>query len=324
LITALVINFNQRELLTRCISSLLEADLDLHQRLQVIVVDNASDDDSVAHIQNQFPEIEVVAETVNFGFARAIQRNMPRVHGEWLLLLNNDATVTKGALRELISVAETNDSTLGAVAAQMRFAEAPDIIDAAGIEVDRLGVGMSRHTGTHYLDAEQEPTEIFGASGGASLFRVKMLEELGGFDERFFMYYEDADLAWRAQVAGWRTLTAPRAVVLHHHAASSGHASDFQLYNVGANRIRTLAKNAPTAHLLRYGIAIICYDVCYSSYLLVTRHTLAPLRGRIHGLRRWRTSRDRRHRDATALIQFAGLRASMRRHRAANRYTATG
>src|SRR5207247_10545644 len=98
---------------------------------------------------------------------------------------------------------------------------------------------------------EREPYEVFGATGGGALFRTQMLEDVGGFDETFFAFFEDVDLAWRARAFGWRALYAPGAVVYHHHSATARHGSPAKLHLVGRNRVRTLAKNATRAIMLR-------------------------------------------------------------------------
>ena len=120
------------------------------------------------------------------------------------------------------------------------------------------------------------------------LFRRAMLDEIGGFDASYFAYLEDADLAWRARMAGWRCLLAPGAVGLHHHSATLGHGSSAKHFLVGRNRVRSLAKNA-TERQLRSGLArIVAYDLLHASYASLASRSLAPLSGRLHGLAEWR------------------------------------
>jgi GT2 family glycosyltransferase len=118
-----------------------------------------------------------------------------------------------------------------------------------------------------------------------------MLEQIGGFDTSFFAFVEDADVAWRARMAGWRCLYVPSALVHHHHSATARHGSPLKHYHVGRNRIRLLAKNADVSLLRRHGAAMVAYDIAYVLAHAITDRSLAPLRGRLAGLREWRQYR---------------------------------
>jgi GT2 family glycosyltransferase len=145
-----------------------------------------------------------------------------------------------------------------------------------------------------------------------------MLEELGGFDVSFFGYLEDVDLAWRARMAGWRALYEPTAVGYHHHSATFGHGSATKYFLVGRNRVRLLAKNATTRQLLKYGPWMLAYDIAYVAFVGTRRRTLAPLRGRLAGLRDWRAYRraGARARRPVELAPVAGLSSALNRDRA--------
>jgi GT2 family glycosyltransferase len=147
-----------------------------------------------------------------------------------------------------------------------------------------------------------------------------MLDQVGGFDESYFAFFEDADLAWRAHGHGWRALYAPRAVVYHHHSATAQHGSPKKLYLVGRNRVRTLAKNATAGMLLINGPWMLVYDAAYVAFASVTGRTLAPLRGRLAGLREWNRYRSAgaAHRRPLRLRRAMGFRRALERHR---RYT---
>ena len=196
----------------------------------------------------------------------------------------------------------------------MRFARSPGTINSAGIGVDRLGIAYDRLLGEPVEASESSPVEVFGSSGGAALHRRRMLDEVGGMDETYFFALEDADLAWRARMAGWRCLYAPSAVVHHHHGATTAHGSPEKYFHVGLNRVRTLAKNADDRLLRRYGPAIVAYDLAYVAFAAATDRTLAPLRGRVQGLREWRAYRRRgAPRRPVELAPPRGLRAALRR-----------
>jgi len=315
-VSAIVVNHRRRRLLASCLESLEQALARVEEPTEVIVVDNASDDGSRELVRDRHPAATLVPLSANVGFPRAVNEALGSARGEWLLLINNDATIEPDAVRQLLAVGcEAPD--VGSVAAQMRFAGQPGTINSAGIEVDRLGVVYDRLLGRPISSSEREPTEVFGASAGAALFRRAMLADVGGFDDSFFAFLEDADLAWRARMTGWRSLYAPAAVVHHHHSATAGHASGFKHFHVGLNRVRLLAKNADGRHLARYGAAMAAYDLGYVAYACVADRTLAPVRGRLLGLRQWRSYRRtgvRRRRVALAPVR--GARAALERRRA--------
>jgi len=255
--------------------------------------------------------------SANVGFAGAAALALGRARGEWIALFNDDVTLESGALRELLDAGRA-DPRIGSVAPQVRFHDRPDTINSAGLEVDRLGMACDRLLGEPLGSSETEVTEVFGASGGAALYRRAMLDDVGGFDPSFFAYLEDVDVAWRAQLRGWRAVYAPRAVVHHRHSASFEHGSSRKHFLVGRNRVVLLAKNADTRQLRRYGPAMVAYDLAYVGYVAVTQRTLQPLRGRLAGLAAWSRYRQAAgvSRRPVELTKRKGLRAALRRHRA--------
>lgn len=312
-VSAIVVNHSRADLLGGCLASLRHALSAIDGTGELIVVDNGSRDASVELVRGAHPEATLIPLDENRGFAAAVGEGMRRSRGRWILLLNNDATIDPRAVAELLAVGESGGD-VGSVAAQMRFPGEPPVLNSAGIEVDRLGIAYDRLLGAPPEAGGSEPTEVFGASGGAALYRRAMLEEIGGFDPTFFVFIEDADVAWRARMRGWRSLYAPRAVVLHHHSATARHGSSFKHFHVGLNRVRLLAKNADRRHLRRYGPAMVAYDAAYVAYACVADRTFAPLRGRIRGLREWRSYRaGPGERRPVALAPVSGVRSALRR-----------
>lgn len=316
LISAVVVNRDRAVLLRAALDSLTAALAATGSATEVVVIDNGSSDDSCAMVAHDFPEILLVELDRNFGFPAAVNLGVERTAGEWILLLNNDATIERDALVHVFADAIPDD--VGAFALQMRFAARTDLINSAGIGLDVLGVAYDRCLGEPIDGEAARPGEVFGASGGAAMYRRAMLEEVGGFDDRSFVYLEDVDVAWRARMAGWRTLYVPGAIVWHHHSATAQHGSDFKYFHVGRNRIRLLARNAHSRQLVRYGPAIMVYDLAYVLYAAIADRSLAPVRGRAAGLREWRALRreGRPRRCPVDLDRPRGLRAALRRRRA--------
>jgi GT2 family glycosyltransferase len=201
---------------------------------------------------------------------------------------------------------------------QMRFADRPETVNSAGIGVDVLGVAYDRFLGDSVDGEASKPAEVFGACAGAALYRRAMLDDIGGFDSGYFLYLDDADVAWRSRMAGWRALYAPDAVVWHAHSATTRHGSSFKYFHVGRSRVRLLAKNAHSRQLRRHGLQILAFDLGYVAFVAARDRTLAPLRGRIAGLREWRATREQaaERRRPVELGPRQGFVAALRRRRA--------
>jgi GT2 family glycosyltransferase/glycosyltransferase involved in cell wall biosynthesis len=316
-VSTIIVNHERRELLDGCLTSLERALGAVHDDTEVIVVDNGSKDGSVDLVRDRYPEVKLVGLDRNAGFAGGIAQGIAHAQGEWIAVFNNDTTVEPDAIAVMLDAGRAHPR-VGSVAAQMRFADRRDVLNSAGLELDRLGIAADRLVGTRLIDhQEEEPYEVFGATGGAALFRKDMLEQVGGFDQSFFAFFEDADLAWRAHAHGWRALYAPRAVVYHHHSATAHHGSPTKLYLVGRNRVRTLAKNASTGMLLLNGLWMLVYDTAYVLYASASGRTLAPLRGRLRGVAEWRRYRraGEPHRRPLSLRRPLGFRRALQRHK---------
>ncbi|UCC65120.1 MAG: glycosyltransferase family 2 protein, partial [Anaerolineae bacterium] len=216
-VSVIVANWNGRHHLARCLPSLRAQ---TYRDFEVAVVDNGSTDGSVGWLAQEHPDVRVLCNPRNLGFALANNQAIRATESPYLVTLNNDTEATSAWLAELVAAAES-DAAVGMVASQILLASAPGAIDSAGIEVDWTGTGWQRRRG-EAADEAGDVEEVFGPSAGAALYRRAMLEEIGLFDESFFMYCEDVDLNWRAQLAGWRCWYTPKAIVYHKLSATGG------------------------------------------------------------------------------------------------------
>jgi GT2 family glycosyltransferase len=311
-LSAIVVAFGKPALLEECLTR-LEAALDVVEgKTELIVVVNDGSDVPAGGGRNAIP----VCGSPQLGFAGGVALGLEVARGEWVALVNDDCLVEAAALARLLEAAETGDD-VGSVAAQVLLAGKPGTVNSAGLEIDDLGVARERWLGRVPGAAGAEPVEVFGASATLGLFRRSMLDSLGGFDTSFFAYLEDADLAWRARMAGWRCLLAPGALAVHAHSATLGHGSSAKHFLVGRNRVRMLAKNASARQLRRGLIRIAAYDLLYVGYVAVTARTLSPLAGRLRGLAEGRRYRDagRPGRVELDLPRSPGLRDALHRNR---------
>ena len=278
LASVVVVNFNGQHFLERCLAALL--DQELGEPFEVLLVDNGSRDDSVAFVRRRFPTVRVIEARRNRGFAGGNNLGMRAARGRHIVLLNNDTQVRPGWLKALVNAAEQNPAA-GAIAAKLLFVDPANTIQNAGSLLLSDGSGADR--GFREPDRGQYDTaeEVFGACGASVLYRRQMLEDVGAFDETFFMYYEDTDLNWRMRLRGWSVLYEPTAVVDHVHAGSSREWSPFFTFHVDRNRLFMLLKNASLPMVMR-------------SFSAFVRLALDHAAGRVRrgGFREGRSRRD--------------------------------
>jgi GT2 family glycosyltransferase len=289
-ISVVIPNYRRPQLVVRCLSSVLGAVAASADEIEVIVVDDGSGDGSCDMVRDRFPEVTLVALDANRGYPTAVNAGIAASQGEWVLTLNNDTTVDAGVFAALLEVAHSRPR-IGLVAAQQRFSADRDVIYSAGTIVDARGHASDRLMGEPASVGETEPVEVFGACGAAALYRRSMLAELGGLDERFAFGLEDVDIAWRARMRGWSCVYAPAAIVYHEVGGTIRHSSELRLFQAGRNRWLLIAKNMDRGQLIRGLPGILAFDLAYVAFAWVRLRTLAPVRGRIAGLRLWRAAR---------------------------------
>jgi GT2 family glycosyltransferase len=316
-ISTVVVAYRQRDVLIESLQACAAAAQRVPGGAELIVVDNGGVADLV---REHCPSARVIVSGGNVGFAGGVNRGIAHASGRWIALVNDDARIEPDALAQALAAGE-RDRRVGGVATQVRFQSAPGVINSAGIEVDSLGVASERLAGCP-IEAAQERCEVFGPTACFALYRRTMLDEIGTLDERFFAYLEDVDLAWRAQAAGWITAYEPGAVCYHRGSATTGEGTRQKYFLAGRNRVWLLARNATAGQLLRGSLGILAYDLAYVTYAAVRDRTLAPVRGRIAGMRGWRAlRRERISRGGPVSLRPAarGWLKSLRMHRAYRR-----
>jgi GT2 family glycosyltransferase len=244
-------SWNGARFLGECLQSLASQT----QPADVIVVDNGSTDDSAELVRTRFPEVTVLALKDNRGFAGAVNVGIAhalRAGVDYVALLNNDAVAEPDWLASLIACAEQHPEA-GTVTSKLLLEDRRHI-DSTGDFYSSWGWAYPR--GRDELDSGQydgpELRDVFCGSGGASLFRVRMLEEVGLFDEDYFAYLEDQDLGFRAQLMGWRARYEPSARAYHRMMATSARIEHFGRYQAIRNCIFLYVKNMPGPLFWRY------------------------------------------------------------------------
>jgi GT2 family glycosyltransferase len=213
---------------------------------QVIVIDNGSADGSLDRARLAHPGFDYLLNEDNVGFAAGANQGIAKLRDTvaYAALLNPDAFAHPDWLQELIVTIE-QDAYCGAVASRMMWAEELTIVDGLGDAYHFSGIAWRRHHRHRLIDLRAMEPDPFGVCAGAALYRVSAFRAVGGFDETFFCYMEDVDLAFRLRLAGYTCRLAANAVVEHVGSAATGYRSDFSTYHGHRNLVWTFVKNMP-------------------------------------------------------------------------------
>jgi GT2 family glycosyltransferase len=237
--TVIIPNWNGAHHLPTCLESLRSQ---TYPHVEIIVADNGSTDGSLELLACDYAEVQVLALGENRGFTGACNAGIEVARGEFVALLNNDTEADARWLEEVVAAFQRHPEA-GLVASKMLLFDRRDVFHTAGdfYRVD----GTPGNRGVWERDEGQYDQEeyVFNACGGSAAYRKAMLEQVGLLDEDFFFSCEDLDLAWRAQLAGWRCIYAPAAIVYHKLSASGGGA--IASFHDGRNFIYLLAKDYP-------------------------------------------------------------------------------
>lgn len=275
LLSIIIPHYNGAHHLPPCFNALRAQ---TYPRLEIILVDNGSADESLELTRRDFPEVKIMALGQNLGFTGAVNRGIEQAQGQIIVPLNNDTEVTPGWAQALVDALQAHPRA-GMAASKILLFDRRDTLHSAG---DSFGVdGLPLNRGVWQKDEGQfdHDTDIFGGCAGAVAYRRAMLDDIGLFDEDLFMYLEDVDLNWRAQLAGYRTVFVPDAVVYHHLSATGGGV--IASYYTGRNTIFVLAKDLPGVIFRRYWPAII------KAQLKIAIEALRAWRGEAARARLW-------------------------------------
>jgi len=276
---------------------------------RVIVVDNASPDDSARHVADHWPDVELVPMGANRGYAAAVNAGTAAGGGEVVVVLNNDVEADPDFLERLVAPLEA-DPQVG-MATPLLLRPGREKIDTAGLVADTTLAAWARLQGRPIALAGTADGVHTGPSGAAGAFRRDALVAAGGFDERIFMYLEDLDVVLRLRAQGWEAAEATEAVAVHVGGASAGRRSRWQRRHSAWARGYLLrrwgvlrSRSAARAILLESAVAVAD---------LIASRDLAALRGRLAG---WRAARGlERHELPADGLDPMGWRENVRRRR---------
>lgn len=241
-VTIIVLNWNGRALLEQCLPALLQQN---YPNFNVLLVDNASEDDSVAYVKSQFPQIQVIQNEANLGFAKGMNIGLRQHQAEIGILLNTDVEVCPDWLKELVRPI-VNDPAIGITGSKLYFGDGRTLQHAGAMIEWPLGTGRHRFYREEDTGQADEMREVDYVTGAAMAIARPVLEKIGLFDEDFApFYYEETDFCLRAKAAGFRVIYAPRSTAIHYESMTFRRFDRPLFYNLQRNRLLFLLKHLP-------------------------------------------------------------------------------
>lgn len=252
LVSIVIVNQNGMRWLPACLSSLERQE---YKKIEVVVVDNNSNDASVSWIKSHFPNMYVIPLHKNEGYAQANNIGFASTHGEYVVFLNNDTKVTKTFLTALLQVF-VNDSSIGGVQSKILLMDKPNRHDSVGALFTASGILYHFGFGKKNSKKYDHPFELYTAKGACMMFRKHVLQEItvegNIFDADYFAYFEESDLCHRVWLSGSRIVYVPTSVIYHKMGATSKTMNnEFIQYHSYKNRIRTYMKNLGNQKLIK-------------------------------------------------------------------------
>ncbi len=280
-VSIIIVNWNGRFLLQECLDAILRQ---TYPHYEIILVDNASSDDSVCFVRDHYPLVKILPLPENTGFTGGNIAGLREASGEMIVLLNNDAVLTERWLETMVD-ALRSDPAIGFCSSKIIIA-GTDRIDSVG------DTFTSAFTGTKM--GEYEPADLYvqrclvpGACAAAAIYRRILFERIGFLDDDFFFNHEDTDLNLRAWLAGWKCLFVPEAIVYHRVSASVGELSDKGVYYFSRNNVWVWIKNVPLGIMLRHLPQRFLYELSSFAFFCLLKRKWKPfMKGKIDALRK--------------------------------------
>jgi len=276
-ITIVIATLNGRNYLPECLSSIAQQHYP-QNLIKVVVIDNGSFDSTVGYLRENYPEVKLITNHHNAGFARANNQGYflaRKAKSDYLFLLNQDAVLEKNCLRRLVELAESGKD-IAAVQPKILLDPEKQLINSFGNNIQYLGFGFCnfyRHRDNLELTA---PMELAYASGAALLLKMPALAKTGLFDENLFAYHEDLDLGWRLRLAGYSVWLDPLAVAWHKYTFSK---AKYKFYYLERNRWKVILQNYKLATLILFLPPLLLMEISMFFYALLSGWLAEKIRG---------------------------------------------
>jgi N-acetylglucosaminyl-diphospho-decaprenol L-rhamnosyltransferase len=306
-IDVVVPTFNGRELLGRCLPTLLAQSVPV----RIVVVDDGSTDGTDEYLREE-TAVESVRLSGNSGFAAAVNRGIAAGQAPYVVLLNNDVECDSEFVERIVG--PLRDSASVGMVAGLLLRPGRAVIDSYGLELDRTLSAFARFARERYAAEALHERHLLGPSGGAAAYRREALDQVGGLDEGLFAYMEDVDLALRLRAAGWTSAGAPGAIGVHLGSATFGVRSRWQIEVGGRSRAYMIRKYRVLNRGLRVALWTVAVETAVAATECVIGRDVAAVRGRLEGWRAAHGTRMELPRDA--VNPELGFVEALRRRRA--------
>lgn len=312
-IAIVILNWNGRKFLETFLPG-----VQLHSRhiARIIVADNASSDDSVEFLRSTFPEISIIQNASNGGFAKGYNDALAQVDADYYILLNSDIEVTENWIEPVIKLMET-DPKIAACQPVIRSFHHPEQFEYAGASggfIDHLGYPFCRGRIFQHLENDEgkykSSIEVFWATGACLFVKAHIFKQFGGFDEDFFAHMEEIDFCWRIKHQGYKVMVCHEAKVFHVGGGTLPKKSSFKTYLNMRNNISMLYKNLPAHRLVPVLMTRLILDGFAAFKFLIDggfKDFWAVVRAHMSFYRRFNDHRKKRgkinHRDVSCIYQ---------------------
>lgn len=322
-ITVVIVAWNSSPSLPASLEALRRSAAAAGTSLEIVVIDNASADDS-RRLALAYGADVIVENPLNAGYVVAASQGIALAHGGWIMLANPDLTVSEAFVGTMLDVARSAPSDVACLVPDIRYAADPTVVNSRGIEVDEIGIPAESDAG-HEAGTLTGVFEVFGPSTSGCLIRRAALAAAGGLEPLYFAYLEDVDLGWRLRKLGYRALVVPGAVALHEGSASTGEGSWLKAFLVARNRRALFRLHGPPGLAARSLRTVT--EIGHATVQAVSGSGTASVRGRAAalGTRRYtKFLRDSNRANGLpdhtpiALVPRRRLHEALRRKRAAS------
>lgn len=252
-VAVVILNWNGKYFLEKFMPSVVASD---YENLSIIVADNASTDDSILFLKNNYPNVEIITNPVNEGFSKGYNSALKKVSADYYILLNSDVEVSKGWIKPVISLMES-DIEIAACQPKILSFDNRNQFEYAGASggwIDKLGYPFSRGRVFDFCETDEgqydDASEIFWASGAAFFVRSSVYRELNGFDEYFFAHQEEIDLCWRMKRSGYKIYVEPSSVAYHVGGGTLPMGNKQKVFLNFRNNLIMLSKNLPFSEII--------------------------------------------------------------------------
>jgi len=248
-VSVVIPNYNGMKYIENCLDSIYRVQRPEDPVMEVLVVDNGSEDGSRELVETKYPQVVMVALDDNYGFCGAVNAGIKASRAPFVILLNNDTEVCEGFVAELLRGIRKSEKIFSCEAKMIQLYD-KTVLDDAGDFYCALGWAFARGKGKP-ADSYGRAGEIFACCGGAAIYRKAVFEEIGLFDEEHFAYLEDIDIGYRAKRRGYHNMYMPRAKVYHAGSGTSGSRyNEFKVRYSSRNSIYLIYKNMPFVQIL--------------------------------------------------------------------------